>query len=72
MSTPRLEQVTAAKAKLLAKLEAGVYEGDRRKRVLQRIQEYDASLARLDGATNRRAETPSVGKPGVTIGVGPE
>ena len=72
MNTPRYQQVAAAHAKLTAKLKAGVYEGARRDRVLVRIREYELSLGRLEGATNRRVETPSVGPPGATIGVGPE
>jgi hypothetical protein len=72
MSTPRYEQIKSAHAKLLGKLEAGAYQGDAKKRATARLQEYEHSLELLEGATNRRAETPSVGKPGVTINVGPE
>jgi|GEM_PF-6856387 len=72
MTTPRYEQVKAARAKLLGKLESGAFAGEAKQRATKRLQEYDASLKLLEGATNRREETPSVGAPGVTINVGPE
>lgn len=67
MSTPRLDAVTAAHAKLVGRLEAGVFEGERLERALGRKAEYENSMKLLKGATNRRDETPSVGRPGVTI-----
>jgi Ni,Fe-hydrogenase III large subunit len=72
MSIPRYEHVKTAHAKLLGKLQAGAYKGDAKKRATTRLQEYEHSLELLEGATNRRVETPSVGKPGATISVGPE
>jgi len=72
MSTPRYEQVKAAHAKLLGKLEAGAFKGEQKKRAAARLQEYEHSLELLKNATNRRDETPQVGAPGVTINVGPE
>jgi hypothetical protein len=72
MTTPREIQIRAARDKMTAKMKAGVYTGDRRDRVAKRLREMDASLELLKGATNRRVETPSVGAPGATIGVGSE
>jgi hypothetical protein len=72
MSISRYERVKSAHAKLLGKLKAGAYKGDAKQRVTAKLEEYKHSLELLEGATNRRVETPSVGKPGATINVGPE
>jgi len=68
MSTPRYEAVKAAREKLVAKMVFGTAKPGAE----NRLEQYDQSLKRLEGAKNRREETPSVGGNGVTINVGPE
>jgi hypothetical protein len=70
----RIEKVVAAKAKLEANLAAGKWDGNDQKlqAVKERLTQYASSIALLEGATSRRAETPNVGAPGVTISCGAE
>ena len=74
MSVTRFDRVVAARAKLIANLEAGKWAGNEQKllAVKERLSQLEGSIELLKGATSRRAEAPGSGVTGVSINCGAE